>query len=166
MNTRPPQAASRSRRAGFSGGGGFGLSPATLGIGALAGGLSNFFGGRQAARESENEYGQQIALDRALNPNRPIQEALTRNVRGNFLENLGIMDPNEFGRGGSARAFFQSVHGGVNPALQEEFGNIAGVPGLRLGGQLVGEDPNEFFKAKKPGFFESLASGAAGLIGG
>lgn len=158
------------------GGGGPGLPGFA---GAFSGGLGGFgdafFGSRDRARQSENDYLSTIAKDRALNPNRTTNAALQRNVKGNFLTNLGLMGKEDsgiadFGKGGVFQAFMHSLKNGVNPQLIEEMKNVGGIPGLRFGGQLVGEDPNEFFEAKKAGLGESLGRGllgaATGFFGG
>lgn len=135
-----------------------------LGLG--AGALGGWARGKSQARQQKQDWEKQVALDRYLNPNRTLGEALKQNVQGNFLQNLGLMDPSQMGRGGTYGAFLQSLRGGINPQLQGEFGNISRIPGLTLGGELVGEDPSKMFQPKGPGFLESLGLGAASLFGG
>lgn len=153
-------------------GGGGGLSAPLLGLKAIGGFLGGFFKGRQQSRNMKNQFLQQLALDRALAPNRALQDALRRNIRGNILQNLSLGGEDLLGLRGldRVRAFndllLRSISGGINPLLIREQQNIAGIPGLRIGGRLVGEDPTKFFKPKGPGFLESLAGGIGGLFGG
>lgn len=155
---------------GSGGGGGMGLPSAGIG-GAISGGLSAFgntlFGGRQAARDMENQFNANIQTDRFLNPNRSLEGAMDRNFRGNLMQNLQGVDLS--GAGGMGRlldAAVNSYTNGINPQLQQEHANIAGVPGLKIGGEYVGEDPSKMFEAKKPGFGEALAAGGLGALGG
>lgn len=156
-----------------SGGGGFKVpkvDPVGLGISALAGGVGNWLDGRQRARDQENQFNFGVARDQFLNPNRTLQDALHRNIRGNILENIGNAGSNfKFGGGDGKVGFLdivaKSLAGGINPRLIAENKNIAGVPGLEIEGQLVGKDPKDLFEAKKPGFLESLAKGGLSLFG-
>lgn len=146
---------------------GFG-NPATFLGGGIAGGLGNFFKSRQQGRDMQNQFNMGVAQDQFMNPNRPLQAALQRNFRANLLQNLagsgaghGAITPQDL-----FASFGQSLRGGIDPRLIQEGQNIAGVPGLKVGGQYVGQDPTTLFKPKTAGFLESLGSGFTGMFGG
>lgn len=129
----------------------------------LGGALGGFLQGRGQARQQRQEFQQRLALDRALNPNRPLTSALRRNLTSNILANLRNLG------GPVTTANFpgfisSSLTGGVHPLLLQELQNIA-VPGLRVGGKLIGEDPEKFFRPSGPGFLESLGLGLASVLG-
>lgn len=137
------------------------------GIGAAAGG---FFRDQDRNLAAKNQFRQGVAENQFGDPNRALTDALQRNVRGNFLQNLSKMDPNKFGKGGTFDAFFKSISSGVNPDLIRENLNIGGVPGLTVDGKLIGIDPNDLFKPKGSSIWKNIlkgaATGAAGFFGG
>lgn len=120
-------------------------------------GVEEWMKGRELQRQQKNEWARTVAEDQYMDPNRTLNTALQQNVRGNFLANLGLQ-----GAGGNPyEAFMQSVRGGINPQLMAEYQNMARIPGLTFGGQMVGQDPLTMFDPKRRGFLESLGYGAA-----
>jgi hypothetical protein len=104
-----------------------------------------------------NDLQQMLAEERNLDPNRRLGDALTRNRTLNMQQNLGgLLEKMEsmgglkgYGQGGMqaadfnrglADAYLRSASQGINPMLQKELGNIAGVHGLEIEGQKVSED--------------------------
>lgn len=128
---------------------------------AVGKGLEGWMDAREGQRQQRNEWARKVAEDQYMDPNRTLNEALRQNVRGNFLANLGLQ-----GEGGNPyEAFMQSVRGGINPQLLAEYQNMARIPGLSFGGQMVGQDPLSMYKPEKRGFLESLGLGAAKVLG-
>jgi len=148
---------------------GGGLSGAFMGalpgIGSvLGGGLSSFFAGRQDVRNRENELMSSLALDKNLNPNRPLNAALDRNIRGNFLQNFQNVDQNATGAdyfNQLAGAYGKSLQGGINPELTKGLTDMSTIPGLRAGAI---QNPDYIPEFKKPGILESMGVGLAGLF--
>jgi hypothetical protein len=143
--------------------------------------LGNIAGGMAEKRGTMNDFRSEIAMEKNLDTNRRLGDALARNRALNMQQNLGeLMKRMEaqgglrgYGQGGMqaadfnrglAQAYLQSATSGINPMLQKEMGNIAGIPGLTVEGKQVAPDVEP--ELKGPGFGEVALGGLASFFGG
>lgn len=142
-------------------------------MGAVGTGLGRLAQGMASKREAENQWKANQADYEMRNPNAALDAAVQRNYRANLRDNLGSLVGKDYGpahQGGGA-AFFndladvylRSISQGINPLLQQEGRNIAGVPGLNIGGEMIGRDVTPDFKG--PGWGESLLGIGGSALG-
>ncbi len=142
-----------------------------VGGGAIGGGAGALLKGRQEKRGMENSALMSQFEDQAFDPNRAREDAVTRNFRGNLLQNLQGADPAAVLGGRSAEGnnnvpllyqkMMQSLTGGMHEDLVGGYGDLSTVQGLDLG---EGRIQNEFKQPelKGPGFMDALLGGIAG----
>ena len=142
------------------------------GLGAVGGGLGAWAESQGQKRQMENQFESNLATQRNENPNAQLNAAVSRNMKGALRDNLSAMVNAPGGiagmsgmdfQGGLADAYLRSIQG-VNPMLQQEAANIAGVPGLNVGGQQISEFERP--ELKGAGLGETMAGVLGGLFGG